>query len=199
MKLRTLVAALVLAPAVALAAPAQDSSQPAGGAPGLSLGGFLGYETDTLSGLSLRVDGELPYRPLGPQLKLSWVGSIGYSHLTKDEDFFGVSLKTTANVLKFVPAARFTLPLSPAFSVFGDAGLGLYYVRETAETTVDIFTGEKVSSTASRVSVLMRFGVGGWYVVNPKLRLGAMLELDPYFGDFDQTTFLLQIGAMFGL
>ncbi|HEX9241903.1 MAG TPA: outer membrane beta-barrel protein [Anaeromyxobacter sp.] len=208
MKIRTLLAVALLAPAVALAAPASKGAKPPakeaavegsqGSTDGLSLGGFLGYETDSLAGVSLRVDGELPFRELSPQLKLSWVGSIGYSRLTKDVSFFGIGLSTTANILKVIPSARFTLPINSELSVFGDAGLGLYYARVSSET-FDIFLGEKVSGTDSRVSLLMRLGVGGWYAVNPKLRVGAMLEFDPYFGDFDQNTFIFQIGAMFGM
>ena len=147
MKLRSLVAVALLAPAVALAAPtagtksttkagARTTSTPAkpaassssgsstDGTPlaGLEVGGFIGYETDDLSGLSLRFDGEVPFRELSPQVKLSLVGSFGYSHLTWDPVPWA---KFTANVFKFVPAARFTLPLNEQFSVFGDAGLGL--------------------------------------------------------------------------
>lgn len=212
MKLAKLVAVALLAPAVAFAAPAStskpksatgsarpaSSSSTAGTAlEGLEVGGFLGYETDDLSGLSLRLDGELPFRELTPQVKMSLVGSLGYSRLTWDEPGW----KLTANVIKLVPAARFTMPLNEQFSVFGDAGLGLAYVRGKIEYPAGTFADR----TDSTINLMMRLGVGAWYQANPQLKLGAMLELDPIFGDFgfsgadSQTTVLIKVGAMFKL
>ncbi len=204
MKLSKLVAVALLAPAVALAAPRSGSmsSSSRAGSPleGLEVGGFVGYETDDVSGLSLRFDAEVPFRPLAPQLNLSFVGSFGYSYLTWDP---APGWKLTANVLKLVPAARFTLPLNEQFSVFGDAGLGLAYVHASA--TYDYF-GNHFSGSDSSVNLMMRIGVGAWYHLNPQLKLGAMLEFDPVFGDYgysgngignSQNTFLIQIGGMF--
>lgn len=222
MKLRSLVAVALLAPAVALAAqttgtksttkagsksapaPARTASSSASsGAPlaGLEVGGFIGYETDDLSGLSLRFDGEVPFRDLSPEVKLSLVGSIGYSRLTWEENYF----KLTANVIKLVPAARFTMPLNPQFSVFGDAGLGLAYIGVKAESNIPNFPFN-FSASDSSINIIMRLGVGAFYHVNPQLKLGAMLEFDPVFGDYgyagngiggSQNTFLIQVGGMF--
>jgi opacity protein-like surface antigen len=224
MTLSKLLAVALLAPAVAFAAPttgtkttktsktssststarpaSSGTSSSTSGTPleGLEVGGFIGYETADLSGLSLRLDGEVPFRELSPQVKLSLVGSFGYSHLTWDPVPWA---KFTANVFKFVPAARFTLPLNEQFSVFGDAGLGLAYIR--ASVDFDGFTGLG-SASASSINLMMRLGVGAWYHVNPQLKLGAMLELDPVFGDYgyagngigkSQNTFLIQFGGMF--
>jgi opacity protein-like surface antigen len=212
MKLRSLLAVALVAPVAALAAQptgSKPASKPAASAPaksspapapaaasplgGLEVGGFVGYETDDASGLSLRADAELPFRRLAPQLKLSWVGSIGYSYLTEDISFGSFS----ANVLKFIPAARFTVPLSPEFDVFGDAGLGFYYAWWKTETNVPFFGN--VSSTDSTFNLMMRLGVGAWYHVNPQIKVGVLFEFDPYFGDFDQNTLLVQAGAMFRL
>lgn len=207
MKLSKLLAVALLAPAVALAAPAKKpapatpaaSSTSSSGLPGLEVGGFLGYETADFSGISLRLDGELPFRDLSPEVKLSLVGSLGYSRLSWDIPFGDV----TANLLKIVPAARFTLPLNPQFALFGDAGLGLAYVSVKVEQNVPFFGN--VSASDSSLNLMMRLGVGAWYYVNPQLKLGAMLELDPIFGDFgtstggvsSQNTFLIQVGGMF--
>ncbi len=213
MKLRTLLALALLAPAVALAAPASGpksaskappsaspASSPSSPGSGLEFGGFIGYETDDLSGLALRVDGELPFQALSPAVNLSWVGSIGYSHLTWDPVPYG---SFTANVLKLVPAARFTLPLNPQFSVFGDVGLGLAYISATTEFSPPGFPSQSFSD--SSLNIMMRLGVGAWYHVNPQLKLGAMLEFDPVFGDYafsganSQSFFQIQVGAMFRL
>lgn len=212
MKLRSLVAVSLLVPAVALAAPAgskaasKPASRPAAstaptgaGLQGLQVGGWLGYETDDVGGLALRADAELPFRDLTPQLKLSFVGSLGYSRLGWDIPFGDF----TANVFKLVPAARFTMPLNPQFEVFGDVGLGLAYVSVSIEQN---FLGERFKADDSTVNIMMRFGVGAFYRVNEQLKVGAMIELDPYFGDFgfnangvggSQTTFNILGGAMF--
>lgn len=219
MKLSKLLAVALLTPAVALAAPPKSgkstsstsSSRPAAASSaktsatsgsqveGLEVGGFLGYETDDVSGLSLRLDAELPFRELSPQVKLSLVGSFGYSYLSDDE--LGVDF--SAHVIKLVPAARFTMPLNEQFSVFGDAGLGLAYVR----AKIDYPSGPFIppDQTDSSINIMMRLGVGAFYQLNPQLKLGAMLEFDPIFGDFgfsgadSQSTFLVQVGGMFKL
>jgi opacity protein-like surface antigen len=203
MKARSLLAvalAALLAPAAAVAAPAKSKPARAAaeapsqsGMQGLTLGGFVGYETDDVSGLSLRFDGELPFRALSPQVNLSWVGSLGYSRLTED---LGGGFDFVANVIKIIPAARFSFPINPQLTLFGDAGLGLYYA--SWEVDVPSFFGT-TSLDDSEFSLMMRIGGGAWYQLNEKTRLGAMLEFDPFFGDFDQTTFLIQAGAMFTL
>jgi opacity protein-like surface antigen len=203
MKARTLLAAALaalLVPAAALAAPAKArparaaAAEPASGMQGLSVGGFIGYETDDLSGLSLRLDGELPFRALSPQVNLSWVGSLGYSRLSDD---LGGGFDFVANVVKVIPAARFTFAVNPQLSIFGDAGLGFYYA--SWELDVPSFFGGSTTVDDSEFSLLMRIGAGAWYQMNEKTRIGAMLEFDPFFGDFDQTTFIIQAGAMFTL
>jgi opacity protein-like surface antigen len=221
MKVRTLLAVALLAPAVAFAAPASKSSSssqakssaaapqqaaaPASQYGGLEIGGFLGYETDSVSGLALRLDGELPFRQLSPAIKMSWVGSIGYSHLTETIGFADV----TTNMIKIVPSARFTLPLNPQFDLFGDVGLGIAYVG----ATVDIhppFGLPSSSFSDSTFNIMMRFGAGAWFHVNPQLKVGAMLEIDPIFGNYgfsgangvtgsSQNTFNILAGAMYRL
>ena len=226
MKVRSLLAVALLAPSLALAAPSSGSKSSAksssssqakssAAAPasqaappsqygGLSVGGFIGYETDDVSGLALRLDGELPFKALSPAVNMSWVGSIGYSHLTESVPFGDF----TSNVLKIVPAARFTLPLNPQFDVFGDVGLGIAYVS----ANIDIHPpfGGGASFSDSTFNIMMRFGAGAWFHVNPQLRVGAMLEFDPIFGDYgfsgangvtgsSQNTFNILAGAMYRL
>ena len=202
MNVRSFVAAALLAPAITLAAPKPSSSQPApasqSGVPGLELGGFIGYETDDFSGLALRFDAEMPIQQLNPQVKLSVVGSIGYSYLTWDT--YGVTVKS--NLFKIVPAARFTIPVAPQVDVFGDVGLGLAH----ASVSVDVPPYGTFSDSST--NLMMRFGVGGWFHVNPKLKLGAMFDLDPIFGDYatsnggyskSETFWSILFGAMFQL
>ncbi len=154
----------------------------------LAFDGWLGYESGDLSGLKLQVDGVMPYKRLSPQVDLSFVGSLGYSYLTKS----AAGADVTGNLLKLVPAARFTVPLTPEFSVFGDAGAGLYL--DWVSTS---FLGQSASSSGA--GFMLRFAVGGFYKMNPKLQLGVMLDLDPMFGDYDNTTFSFMGGLRYQL
>jgi Outer membrane protein beta-barrel domain len=172
-----------------------QAAAPAGAtAPGaLTVGGFIGIETGDLSGFALRVDGELPFQRLSPQVNLSLVGSLGYTHFGKDIPFGTIRY----NIVHVIPAARFTLPVNPQFDVYGDAGLGLYYYSGTAKTTVPFFG--TVEDSTSGVGLMMRFAVGGFYHVSPKLRLGAELGLLPYFNKVDTNDWSLLVGAMFAI
>jgi hypothetical protein len=202
MKARSLLAvvlAALLVPAAALAAPRSAPAKASApttspGIEGLSVGGFIGYETDDLSGLSLRLDGEMPFRALAPQVNLSWVGSFGFSYLTWET--FGADL--SASVIKLIPAARFSFAVNPQVTLFGDAGLGLYYASVNLDIPDSPFK-DAFEDELGGLGLMMRIGGGAFFELNEKTRLGAMLEFDPYFGDFDQSTFLVQAGAMFRL
>jgi opacity protein-like surface antigen len=199
------VAALLAGPAAAHAQSKKSSQAKAAPAPAtaastsspqLSIAGWIGYETGDLDGLQLRVDGVLPIQKLSPQVELSFVGSIGYSYLTHSVSAFGVGTDTTANVLKFVPAARFTLPVNPQLSFYGDAGLGLYWA--SVSTEVDYGLGVTTSGSSSDVGLMFRFGIGGFYKLNPKTQLGLSIYLDPMLGGYNDTTFTIMAGAQFG-
>lgn len=194
-------AALLAAPAAASAqtrrttrATAPRHTTTSSTADALTVGGFIGFETGDLTGFALRADGELPFQQLSPQVKLSFVGSLGFTHFSKDVGAYGT---LSFNLVKLVPAARFTLPLNPQFDLYGDAGLGLYYYSATAKTSFPGFP--TVEATSSGVSLMMRLGAGGFYKVNPKVRIGAELGILPYFGKVDTTDFSIMAGAMFAI
>jgi opacity protein-like surface antigen len=199
MNVRSLLAVALAALLVPLAASAQtrrtSSARPAADA--LSVGGWLGYEMGDADGFQLRVDGEMPFQQLTPQVKLSLVGSIGYTFAGYDVGGgFGVpGADVSVNRLKIVPAARFTLPVNPQLSLFGDAGLGLHYTSVSFE--YDGFSG--LDFDDSEVGLLLRFAAGAFFQVNPQLRVGGQIVLDPMFGDYDDTTFAIMAGAMFQL
>jgi len=192
MHVRSLLAVVIAALLVPAAAHAKAPVRPAPASKQLSVGGFVGYEMGDLDGLVLRADGEMPFQKLTPQIALSFVGSVGFSHLTTSE--FGADF--TANILKVVPAARFTLPVNPQISVFGDAGLGLYYASVSSEIT---FLGVTQKVSDSSVGLMLRLAAGGFYQVNPRMKVGAALQLDPMFGDYDDATFSLLAGLMYQL
>jgi hypothetical protein len=197
-------AALLAAPAVASSAPPRKTgttraAAPAAPAPApmskdLAVGGLVGVELGTLGGFMLRLDGEIPIQPLTPKVNLSGVGSIGFSRLSKDVWLGDV----TWNVFSAIPAARFSVPAAPELTLYGDAGLGLYFGSFSMEQTFPAPLGtQKVSD--SKVGFLMRFAAGGAYKLNPKTKLTAEIGLIPYFGDADTTNWTLGIGAMFAL
>lgn len=216
---RPVLAALLLLPALGLAAPAPARPSPRPGAKpaapakapaspsrggGLEVGGFAGYETADFSGVSLRADAELPVRPLSRGVKLSVVGSLGYSRLTWSPGF---SVEGTADVVKLVPALRFTLPVAAKVSVFADAGFGLARVQAEIDLPPSFNAADISDGTWN---VLLRLGAGAWLHASDRLKLGVLLELDPILGDFgfasaagvtsgSQTTFIAQLGAQYRL
>jgi opacity protein-like surface antigen len=160
---------------------------------GLSVGGFVGYESGDLAGFSLRLDGELPFQQLAPQIALSFVGSLGYTHFSEDVPFGS----NTFNIFKLIPAARFTLPVNPQIDLYGDAGLGLYYYSFSSKITFPGFPA--FESTGSGTGLMMRFAAGGFFKVNPKTKIGAEIGILPYFNKVDTTDFEIMVGAMFAL
>ncbi len=159
---------------------------------GLSVGGFIGFETGDLTGLALRADAELPFQQISPQVKLSLVGSLGYTHFGKDIPFGDI----TFNVVQLVPAARFTLPVNPQLDLYGDGGLGLYFYHFSSKQT---FFGVAANDSGSGLGLLMRLAVGGFYKVSPQLKLGAELGVLPYFNKIDTTDVTIMVGAMFAM
>lgn len=189
--------ALLATPGTGIARERGDASAPAtspaavAAAPdALSLGALVGYEWgDQVDGFQLRLDGELPFEQLSPTVKVSFVGSAGFTHST-----YGIAgLDLTVNRLKLVPAARFTVALDAAVSVFADAGLGLHY------TSVTWNFGNLGRTTDSGIGLMVRLGVGGWYRVSPRTRILGALVFDPTFGTYHESSVALLAGFMYQL
>ncbi len=158
----------------------------------LSVGGLVGAELGDLDGFALRMDGEIAIIPLSPKVSLSGVASVGYSRLSEDVPVFDISW----NMFKVIPAARLTIPAAPQISLYGDAGIGFYYGSFTSKWSA---LGVSYETTDSKTGVMMRFGVGGLYELNPKLRLSGEISVHPYLGDAEATSWTLGVGAMVGL
>jgi opacity protein-like surface antigen len=155
------------------------------------------------AGLQLRGDLELVQRPLSPEVGFSVVGSLAFTRFHEEwSDVylgFGDRFETTANVLKAIPAARFTFGRSSAFRPYLDAGLGLYFVSWSAETT-DVYYGTSFKADDSDVGIVLRLGAGATFQVSPDLSLGVELGLLPYLGDYvDDTTMSALVSATFRL
>ncbi|HEY6004923.1 MAG TPA: outer membrane beta-barrel protein [Anaeromyxobacter sp.] len=201
---RWLTVVLALATASALALPGLASAQrrsapPAtshtGGAGGTQLGVLVGFEDGSGdTGLALRLDGEWYWQALSPQVRLSFVGSVGFSHWSFNAGFFQAP-SSTLNIFKLTPAVRFSFGNSPVIRPYADVGIGLHYASFTFKER-DIF-GNVFSVSDSDVSVHMRFAGGLLFHVSPGLSLGGEIDFTPYFGDVDDNTFSLLFVAQF--
>lgn len=163
----TLRSITVLALTLALGTPTLARAQTRG----FWLGGLVGLEAGNETGLQLRVDGEVPITRFTPKLQLAGVASASFANLSHD-----------LKVFEIMPAARITYEATRQFGAYGDVGLGLFHawVDDSSDT-----------------GAVMRFLGGGYYQVNPKLRVVGEIGVHPHFGDYDDTTFTLMAGAKF--
>ncbi len=175
--------ALAVAP-LARAAAAQPA--PAGNQWAVLIGMEDGYG-DT--GLQLRGDLEFAQRPLSSQIGFSVVASLGYSHFSRTYTDFatGDHVDSSLDLVKLVPAARFSLGANP-FRFYVDAGLGLYYGDAGAKYR-DVFGNVLASGSDSNLGLMMRFAVGAQVHVTPAFALGAELGFSPYFASVPDDTF----------
>ena len=192
MALRRSLFAAALAAVVALPslAHAQQARSARPGAPALSVGGGVGLELglgDT-TGFGLRVDGVYPLQNLTPQITLGLAGQLGYTYFSDDQDAFGSSVEASTHLFKAVPALRAGFQATPLLSLYGDAGLGLYFGRTSVE--VENAAG-RFEDSDSEIGLMIRVAAGGLYAVSPRLDVGAEIGLNPYFGDVDDTSFTL--------
>ncbi len=155
--------------AALLAAPAAAHAQTKGN--GTWVGGLLGLEAGDESGFQLRFDGEVPLARLAPTVALEGVGTVSFASLSHD-----------VKVWEFMPAARINWSASQMFGLYGDVGLGL------AVASV---------GSHSETGAAMRFLGGAYYQMNPSTRFVGEIGLHPHWGNYDDTTFTLMIGAKF--
>ena len=177
---------LALAALLALPAAAEAQSRRSSGT---QIGGLVGFELGDLDGFALRLDGQVDLQRLAPQFMLSGVGSLQFSHLS-DEDG---GMEWTANIFELIPAARFTYEATRDVGIYGDLGLGLYI----GHFNVDF--GAFGDEDDSDAGLSMRFGGGAYFEISPSVRLTGELAFHPHFGDYDETTFSLMVGASFAL
>lgn len=162
---------LVLAALLALPAAAEAQSRKGGS--GIWLGGLFGAEFGDWDGFQFRLEGEVPITRLTPRVQVAGVVSASYSGLEHD-----------LTVFELVPAIRLNWTASPTIGAYGDVGLGLAYASANDE---------------SDTGATMRFGVGAFYQMTSSIRFPVELAIHPHFGDYDQTSTTLMIGAKFRL
>jgi hypothetical protein len=190
--------ALSAAPAWGAAADGPGLAAPASDAGAARLGGFAGYGAASTSGLALRGDGELPSRLVGGRVALAWLGSVGFSRLTRAESGFGVSRSVTVSLLQVVPGARLSLALGGPLRGYLDAGVGLYRAGTTVRRRYAFGLGGE-STSSSELAGMLRLGAGFWMRAASRLDVGGGVALEPHLGRFGETTFVFQAGAMYRL
>jgi outer membrane protein with beta-barrel domain len=186
----SLLLAFVAAAAVALPSLASaQARRPAGG--GFSgFGILIGFEDSKYdNGLALRLDGEIPLQALSPVVRMSLVGSLGYTRFSFNPGGFFGTESETLNIFKVTPALRFTFGNHPMIRPYADAGIGLHYARLSVPC-FDQF-GNLGTCSDSDVSAHLRFAGGLTFQISPGLGLGAEVDLIPYFGKVDDNTFSL--------
>lgn len=171
---------------LALTAVASPSVTRAQGRPAIGLlAGFESVGGD--GGLSLRLDGAFPLRPIAPQIGLAIVGSVGYTHVSHDTYnwWWGENWNYTTNIFRISPAMRFTLGNSPSIQPYADAGLGLY-VASTHVDYIDPYSGYNMGGAdRSDSGLFLRLAAGILFQLSPALSLGAEVGIDPAFGYLD--------------
>jgi outer membrane protein with beta-barrel domain len=193
---RSLVLALAAACTVALPALASAQARRPVASGGTEFGVLLGFEDSKYdTGLALRLDGEIPWQALSPMVRMSFVGSLGYTHFSINRGFFFANESETLNIFKATPALRFAFGQSPRFRPYADAGVGIHYARLSIPC-FDQF-GNVTTCSDSDVSLHLRFAGGLLFQVSPALGLGAEIDLTPYFGKIDDNTFSLLFVAAF--
>jgi hypothetical protein len=160
------------------------------------MGPLFGLEfADGDTGLALRADASMPLSRASPTVTLDGVLSVGLSWFDDDDGRFNdVDVSTT--IFKIVPALRMSAPLSPTVGIYGDAGLGFYYGSTDVDFNDDVFGGD---ADDDGFGVAMRFAGGMFADVTPAVRLGGEFGINPYFGEFDETTVSLLFSVMFRL
>lgn len=199
-----------LAAAIALALPVLASAQsrtapraaPAGS--GLGMGVLLGMEAfDGNTGFALRADGVMDSKWIAPKVLLSGVMSVGYTRFSDGySNYYAggqVDYDWSENIIKFVPAARFTFDVAPQFGLYADAGIGLYFATYSQTQRSNMYGVPNQDYDNSAFGVAMRLGGGAFFKVSDGVRLGGEIALNPYFGDYADSSFSLMALAQFRL
>lgn len=195
----TLLRSVLVLLAMGLAAPALAQTARRAPPPSsyqtLRIGPLIGLEfADGDAGLALRGDASVPLSRLSPTVSLDGVLSVGLSWFDDENRRFDVDVSTT--IFKVVPALRMTAPLSPTVGLYGDVGMGFYYGSTEVDAGGFAFDDD---AEDSGFGVGMRFAGGLFADVSPAVRLGTEIGVNPYFGEYDETTLSWLFSAMFRL
>ncbi|WP_242345940.1 outer membrane beta-barrel protein [Anaeromyxobacter terrae] len=189
--LRTAAALALLLLAPAALAQSRTAARSSGGLTHANV--LVGFEDgDGNTGLALRGDVEMLPTRIAPNANVSLVLSLGYTRFA--DSYYG--WEWNINLFKLVPAARFSFDVAPRFGLYGDAGLGMYFGNATVKER-DPYYGTWTRASNSDVGLMMRLAAGAKFDLTPTFALGAELGVNPYFGDYDNTTFSGMLLASF--
>ena len=187
-----LATALLLAPLEANAsAPGPDlgasagsgaSTAAASGAGTIDYAGLVALDIPTSKhqGLGFRIAGEFMYGmgTIAPNLSWDLGGRLGLIYNSSS----GLPPGESAWLLTFeaVPTARLLYALAPAFSAYGQGGIGLAFAHASA-------TGGGTTNTDNSVIVVFHLGGGVMYALSPNLSVLGEIGFNFYTGDVGTT------------
>jgi opacity protein-like surface antigen len=144
---------------------------------------------DDQAGMKMRADVETDLLPLSARSVLSWVlsASAAYRGDEATASLAGVSTTATATSVMFelVPSLRARLAVTPALSIYADAGLGGAFSTSKLETKTDV-SGlvTRTSSSSSAAGMVLRCGLGAGYAVSERASVAVELfGLNAHYGD----------------
>ncbi len=177
--------ALCLVPAAASAQtkrPRQDSAPVSTDVGSSYFGASFGLAVPTESnvnvGFKLNLDGFYVAQQLGPGLFLDVGGNLGFTYT-------GTAVAdVSVNYWDILPTGRLRYAIDPAWSVYGDLGLGIGVVSASSSF-----------GSASNTDFLMKIGGGAAYKVSSQWLLVAEPAFNVYAGDW--TVFTLMLAAQY--
>ncbi len=167
------------------------------------VGPSFGFETGGVGGqeftaAKLRVDAERSMGLLAPGTPLALVVSLAAFHPSGSYAFGipgiygmqGFTVSWDANVLELVVSARATRAISPRFSLFGDAGLGVDHVFARATLPPEATQYGIRPAVGDGTGGLVRLAGGGVFAVTPQLHVVAeVIGIQLRFGEAADTGF----------
>lgn len=140
---------------------------------------ILGRESDgdaDLAGLRVGVELERDLVALGRRGQLSFVAPVGWFHATRSVSAAAGGVTTTTDttfdLFELVPSFRASFALAPRLRLFAETGIGVSWARTGSKTSSNI--APDVASKIDDTAGVLRFGAGGSYQLNDRVRIGVL-------------------------
>ncbi len=154
---------------------------------GAGIGLAIPFESGMHAGFKLDVNGFYVMQRLNPGLFLDLGANVGFT-------YNGSSVPDVSSwVLDLLPTARLRYQIDPAFSVYGDGGLG-FAVWHWSAPSVTI-GGITFGGSNTSLDLMLKLGGGVAYKVSPQVAL----FFEPAFNVYitDTTEFTMMVGAQY--
>jgi opacity protein-like surface antigen len=122
---------------------------------------------------------------LGNGLRLDLGGRASFAYHSRSQTIALTNVGGHIWSLDFVPDGKILYGINDKFAVYGDFGLGLAYLDQTAEAT-----GVPTASSSS-VQLTIQFGGGVSYAISPTMNLLGEIRINVYTGSGTGTFFAL--------